>query len=72
MNVYQKKIGSPDLEITNRAYSFYSGTDGQIWGLTAGDHGYEPTGLVVDDDTFEIWKLGLEAYYKSEQSKKSI
>jgi hypothetical protein len=35
-------------DVVRRSYGFIVADDGELHGLTAGDHHYEPTGLVID------------------------
>ena len=45
-----------DLAIIRDSYSWTIDYDGQVHGLTAGDHGYEPTGIVCDKETVTVLK----------------
>ena len=42
-----------DMDVIKRAYGWRLSVDGEIWGLIAGDQGYEPTGIFLDD--FKHW-----------------
>lgn len=51
-----------DFEVLKGSYDFTISVDGEIMGLTAGDHHYEPTGIFLSEDTLEIWSLGVEKH----------
>ena len=51
-----------DIGVINRSYGWTIATNGELHGLVAGDMGYEPTGIVLDADSLEIWNLGMEAW----------
>ena len=53
-----------DYDVIKRAYSFTLSIDGEVHGVTSGDMGYEATGIIFDDISLRIWKLGAEAFNK--------
>ncbi len=44
-----------DYEVIKTAYEFTVADDGEIYGLVAGDHGYEATGIAIPIDHLEAW-----------------
>lgn len=52
-----------DKDVIERSYGFTIDIHGEIHGLVNGDMGYEPTGIKIDGDTLEIWKLGQYGVY---------
>jgi hypothetical protein len=46
----QAKTNGIDLEVITTAYGWSIDREGQVWGLVAGDQGYEPTGIVIPKD----------------------
>jgi len=60
----QSEESGIDLAVIQRAYGWVLDNEGQLLGLTAGDMGYEPTGIKLDGTDLEIWKLGAAAYGK--------
>jgi len=62
-------INSMDYTVLESAYGFSIGTDGYLFGLISGDHGYESTGIKVDDVTLKIWKLGVAALEAQQKNK---
>jgi hypothetical protein len=55
-----------EYDVLRKSYSFTISDNGEIFGLVAGDHGYEPTGIILNDETIEIWKAGVAANDKRE------
>lgn len=48
-----------NYDVIKSAYDFTLSADGELYGLVAGDHGFEPTGIFISEETLEIWKLGV-------------
>jgi hypothetical protein len=46
-----------DMDVIQRAYAWTLSAEGEVYGLVAGDMGYEPTGIVVDADTMKACKM---------------
>lgn len=49
------------LDVIRRAYEWALTVDGEVWGLTAGDMGYEHTGIVIDPEHLEASKTAVTA-----------
>lgn len=49
-------------DVIDKSYGFTIDIHGEVCGLVNGDMGYEPTGIKIDGDTLEIWKLGCAAW----------
>jgi hypothetical protein len=43
------RLGWVRLDVVQRAYGWTIGRDNHLYGLVAGDMGYEDTGIVIDD-----------------------
>lgn len=50
-----------DYEVIKKSYGWTISTKGELCGLIAGDHGFMPTGIFLDEDSMEVWNAGLEA-----------
>lgn len=48
------------LNVIARSYGFELSSDGEIHGLTAGDQGYEQTGIKLEGRGLEMWKAAWE------------
>lgn len=55
-----------DLEIVKEAYAFTVADDGVVWGLTAGDMGYENTGIEIPVEDLQLW---AKYNYKPEETE---
>jgi hypothetical protein len=44
-----------DLDVIMDAYAFTVADDGVVWGLTAGDMGYENTGITIPVEDLQAW-----------------
>lgn len=53
-------MSSLDLQVLQASYDFTLGQNGEVLGLTAGDSGYESTGIILDDYSQKIFNLGLK------------
>lgn len=58
-----------NLEVLNSAYCWTISADGELFGLVAGDMGYEPTGIKLDDVSLEIWRLGMQSWEQQNAKK---
>ena len=54
-----------DLPVIKAAYGFTVADDGEIYGLVAGDMGYEPTGIKIPVEDLKAW---AKYNYKEEES----
>lgn len=52
-------------EVLKQSYGFTISDDGEIYGLVAGDMGYEKTGIFIPVEDLEAW-----AYYNYKPEKK--
>lgn len=43
-----------DIDIIKQAYHWLVDVNGQLWGLVAGDHGYEETGIYLDGPVIDL------------------
>lgn len=55
-----------DIDVINSAYGWTIGNDGEVWGLVAGDMGYEKTGIKIPIEDLEAWAY---CNYKPETKK---
>ena len=51
----QDKWFVPDSKIIEQSYGFTISNDGEVYGLIAGDMGYEPTNIVIPIEDLEAW-----------------
>ena len=51
-----------DLMVVSKSYGWAMSTDGEVYGLIAGDQGFEKTGIQLSGTDLEIWKLGIEQH----------
>ncbi len=58
-----------DYDVLKQSYDFTLSDEGELYGLVAGDHCFEPTGIFISKDTLEIWKAGIEAIDKKEDNE---
>lgn len=58
-----------DYDVLKQSYDFTLSDEGELYGLVAGDHYFEPTGIFISKDTLEIWKAGIEAIDKKEDNE---
>lgn len=56
----KRKLTLPqvDLDVIMEAYEFTISDDGEVYGLVAGDMGYEKTGIIIPVEDLRVW-----AYY---------
>ncbi len=55
-----------NFDVIKRSYGWSIGSDGQLYGLVAGDMGYEPTGIFLEGDEYDFWMDFME--YLDEQN----
>jgi hypothetical protein len=48
---------NPDLEVIKKAYGWTIGNNGEVFGLVAGDMGYELTNIEIPIEHLEAWAL---------------
>lgn len=53
-----------NLDVLRKAYGWAITDDGEVHGLTAGDMGYESTGIKLDGDALAIWRAGVANWAK--------
>lgn len=52
-----------DLNTIKQSYGWTIADDGEVWGLVAGDMGFEPTGIKIPVDHLNAW---AEYNYKAD------
>ena len=53
-----------DINVLTHAYDWTISIDGELYGLTAGDMGYEGTGIKLNETDSEAFNAGMEAHLK--------
>lgn len=46
---------NPDIEVIKDSYGFTISDDGEVYGLVAGDQGYESTNIMIPVEDLEAW-----------------
>jgi hypothetical protein len=53
-----------DIDVLSRAYDWTIDIDGELHGLTAGDMGYEPTGIKLNETDSTAYNRGIAEHLK--------
>lgn len=51
----EDKWFSPDIDVISKAYAFTIANNGEVYGLVAGDMGYECTNIAIPVEGLEAW-----------------
>lgn len=54
-----------NIDVLTHAYDWTIAIDGELYGLTAGDQGYEPSGIKLNETDSEAFNIGMAEHLKN-------